>query len=206
MVSGTFAGSRNPNWKGGLIPKTCAICGKAYQVKRVHSSSRYCSLKCVGISQRGRSICENVAKVTKACEICKEPYTVFRSHAHRHRCCSKRCSFHLRSIITKDDANPNWNGGLSRLPYPWNFKDISRRIIERDNGVCQNTHNCSGSDHRMTAHHINYDKLDCRDENLICLCSSCNSKANFDRAIWMMFYQLVMLAKKDGGGWEEEEF
>ena len=49
------SGSKNPNWKGGLISKTCLICNKEYKVKIAHRNSKFCSLQCVGFSQRGVS-------------------------------------------------------------------------------------------------------------------------------------------------------
>jgi hypothetical protein len=67
----------------------------------------------------------------------------------------------------------------------------------------------------MTTHHINYEKQDCRDDNLIALCSACNSKANFGRARWQAVYTDILSfrfkavkarAKRDGGGWIEEVF
>jgi hypothetical protein len=48
------SGAKNPNWKGGSINKVCEVCGGAYSVKRAHAKSRFCSLQCVGISQRGK--------------------------------------------------------------------------------------------------------------------------------------------------------
>lgn len=202
------SGSNNPNWRGGRIAKICEICGASYFVTPYHSKSRFCSLVCVGKSQRGKpKVSSEKRKVThKKCEVCGAIYTVPTAHEKRYHCCSKSCSFKRRAQITKGKNNPSWAGGVSRLPYPWNFNEISKSIIARDGGKCQNP-DCSGSDTRMTTHHINYDKTDCRDENLICLCSSCNSKANFDRAKWMAFYQeIIARSKKDGGGWKVEEF
>lgn len=92
------------------------------------------------------------------------------------------------------------------MPYPWNFNAISKRIIARDGFTCQGGSSCSKTDPRLTAHHIDYDKDNCADDNLITLCSSCNTKANFGRARWQAFYQAIMRAKKNGGGWEREEF
>lgn len=185
------SGDKNPNWKGGKVEKVCAVCGKQYQVKRVNSSSRFCSLQCVGISQRGKTVNREPKRETKTCCVCGSPFSVFRSHAKRMKCCSKSCSNEMRSSLMKGDGNPNWSGGLSRFPYPWDFRETSKKVIERDGFICQNP-GCDGTDERLTTHHINYDKQDCSQENLICLCSSCNSKANFGRSEWQRFYESLM--------------
>jgi 5-methylcytosine-specific restriction endonuclease McrA len=83
---------------------------------------------------------------------------------------------------------------MSRFPYPWNFKDISKAIIARDGGACQGP-NCKGTDSRMTAHHIDYDKSNCDPMNLIALCSACNSSANFGRDQWRAHYQAMMASR-----------
>jgi hypothetical protein len=198
------SGQSNPNWKGGRIEKSCAVCGKDYSVKRVHSASKYCSLQCVGQSQRGGTIKRaNPRRVTKICEQCGVEFWTYAAHAARGTCCSKECAGKRRATIILGEANPNWTGGLSRLPYPWNFRTISRQIIARDGDRCRNP-DCAGTDARLTTHHINYDKQDCRPENLIALCSACNSKANFGRERWQVFY--TALPKRDGGGWAVEEF
>lgn len=202
----SIAGSKNPNWKGGLIEKTCEQCDKKYMVKPVRVKSKFCSLQCVGKSQKGSK--KNVVlKNTKLnCQNCRKDFEVPSSHAHRYKCCSKDCSFQIRAKKTKGDKNPNWNGGLSRMPYAHDFNEISRQIRERDNHTCQNP-DCWGKDKRMTAHHIDYDKNNNHESNLITLCSSCNSRANFGRAEWQEFYIAVMKqTKKNGGGWDIQEF
>lgn len=191
------SGSANPNWKGGPVAKTCEVCARPYTVKHVHSASRFCSMQCVGISQRKTTPEHTLA--TLACEVCAAPFSVPASHARRHHCCSKACSAVRRSRVYRGPTASNWIGGVSRLPYPWNFKEISRRVIERDGGECQSPA-CRGVDQRLTAHHIDYDKENCADDNLITLCSSCNSRANFHRVRWTGFYAHLMRAKKNGGG------
>jgi len=48
------------------------------------------------------------------------------------------------------------------------------------------------------------------DDNLITLCSSCNTRANYNRPHWQKAYSEIMAAKqrskKSGGGWEYEVF
>lgn len=186
-------GESNPNWKGGLLSKSCEQCGAEYSVKRCRAGSRFCSLRCVGLSQRGKGKSRG-RRVVKQCEVCAEEFSVFASHANRQHCCSKQCSHKRRSALSAGEANPNWLGGVSRLPYPWNFRQISRAIIERDGGVCQNP-TCRGADIRLTTHHIDYDKENCAPENLICLCSSCNSRANFGRERWRKLYAGIVSSR-----------
>jgi hypothetical protein len=182
-------GDRNPNWRGGLVHKVCEQCGIDYAVKRAHAASRFCGLQCVGLSQR--KVCAEWTLAERVCDECSTPFYVPVSHAERYRCCSRACGGRRRAKLLRGEGNPNWNGGISRLPYPWNFREISRRIIARDHESCRSPV-CSGGDRRLTTHHINYDKTDCRDENLITLCSSCNSKANFGRDKWQRLYEKMM--------------
>ncbi len=46
-------GDKNPNWKGGPVQKECGACGKRYTTMRSKAHSKFCSITCVGISQRG---------------------------------------------------------------------------------------------------------------------------------------------------------
>jgi hypothetical protein len=61
-------GPNNPNWKGGLIEKSCAICSGSFSVKRVNSNARHCSLKCAGIAQRG--VPKKSRKIEQRCAVC----------------------------------------------------------------------------------------------------------------------------------------
>ena len=61
---------------------------------------------------------------------------------------------------------------------------------------CQFCGGCS-SDRELDIHHINYDKQDCREDNLIALCRACNTRANYySREAWtMIFNEKVRLFK-----------
>jgi len=41
-------------------------------------------------------------------------------------------------------------------------------------------------------HHIDYNKLNCQSNNLICLCKKCNSKVNFNRDYWYAYFRYIM--------------
>lgn len=83
-----------------------------------------------------------------------------------------------------------WQGGISNLPYPFDFnKELRNLIRKRDDNTCQL---CSGKEN-LCVHHIDYVKENLDLRNLITLCRSCNAKVNFDRDYWEEFFKRKML-------------
>ena len=41
----------------------------------------------------------------------------------------------------------------------------------------------------LTVHHIDYDKENCKENNLITLCKQCNSRVNFNRKYWTNYFK-----------------
>jgi hypothetical protein len=95
------------------------------------------------------------------------------------------------------EKNPNWKNGISFLPYPpqWTSQ-LKKKILKRDNYICQNP-NCSKSSQKISVHHIDYKKHNCSEYNLIALCLACNSKANHKRDYWEQFYMKIIKEKYD---------
>lgn len=91
---------------------------------------------------------------------------------------------------------PMWKGGISFLPYSPEFnKTLKRKIRERDNFTCQHP-DCSIQKNSIPVHHIDYDKKNNLDDNLICLCESHHSQTTSgDRPYWIIFYQTIMKFK-----------
>lgn len=78
---------------------------------------------------------------------------------------------------------PCWNGGSSFEPYGLEFnKDLKYRIFQRDGGICQICHELIWNGHAI--HHIDYDKTNNNQENLILLCKNCHGKTNHNRDYW----------------------
>lgn len=105
--------------------------------------------------------------------------------------------------ITTREKNSNWKGGTSFLPYPFEFDGNLKNFIRtRDNYTCQlcgKTKREIGKN--LCVHHINYDKGDLFDLNLILLCNSCNGKVNKNRDMWEDYftYKLLNFCTKIGG-------
>lgn len=86
----------------------------------------------------------------------------------------------------------HWRGGLSLKGYCKEFiPPFKEEIKEFDRFVCKNPYCRSGK--RLSVHHINYDKKDCHWLNLITVCRSCNTRANFHRKYWQRLYKRIRL-------------
>lgn len=85
----------------------------------------------------------------------------------------------------RGERNPNWQGGIARLPYPFDWTEtLKRSIRQRDNYTCQLC-----SEEGTYVHHIDYNKRNCNLDNLITLCTSCHSKTNYHRKYWIKYFR-----------------
>jgi hypothetical protein len=87
-----------------------------------------------------------------------------------------------------------WNGGTSFAPYSVDFNNqLKRKIKDRDNFTCI----CGKVTQKLAIHHIDYDKLNSDEKNLISLCYSCHSKTNSNRKHWEKFFISLIIEKYD---------
>ncbi len=95
-----------------------------------------------------------------------------------------------RPEITGEN-HPNWLGGKSFEPYSLEFnKSLKRRIRRRDKCVCQLCWRGEKEFKRkLSIHHIDYNKQNCKDNNLTTLCTSCNNKVNYNRHDWTKHFK-----------------
>lgn len=108
----------------------------------------------------------------------------FYSDINNHPWFGKKRPEH--SIKITGIGNGRWLGGKSFEPYPlgWN-KTLKDKIRDRDNYKCQLC-GCSETEcvEKLHCHHIDYDKLNIKEDNLISLCRSCHTKTNNNRNYW----------------------
>lgn len=107
-----------------------------------------------------------------------------------------RCPFchHEDNIIKfSGSGNPNWRGGLSYEPYCdiWTV-ELKEYIKWRDGYVCLNPCCKSLNPTNLVVHHINYNKKNCDQYNLITICNTCNTEANFDREWHQSWYNAII--------------
>ena len=89
------------------------------------------------------------------------------------------------------DQHPNWCGGISFEPYGIEFNSRLKKLIRgRDNHTCQE---CGMTEeelgYTLHCHHIDYNKENNSEGNLISLCRSCHAQTNFGRNDWKVYYK-----------------
>jgi len=128
----------------------------------------------------------------------KEHYTTEKGQQHKE-------ATRLSNITNKERANKisktktDWDffkehGTIRSLfPYDSSFnKAIKDSIAKRDNYTCQK---CKAKyPFPYHVHHIDYDKMNTKQSNLIYLCGSCHSKTNYNRDYWQKYFVMQYMS------------
>lgn len=86
-----------------------------------------------------------------------------------------------------------WNGGHSYDIYPKEFNNkLKKKIKNRDNHICCI---CNKKTQKLIVHHIDYNKMNSNEKNLISLCCSCHGKTNINRNRWQVFFESIINEK-----------
>lgn len=170
-------GEKNPNYIDGrsIRPKYCIDCGKKIS---------YSAKKCIPCANKG----EKGARY-------KDGRTLRKNYCVD---CGKKIGYQSErcySCANTGYHHPNWQGGKSNLPYPFEFNiQLRNEIRERDNYTCQKC-GMTEENHlklfqeKLHIHHIDYDKMNSKKNNLIALCIQCNSEVNFNRNYWKQYFE-----------------
>lgn len=210
-------GPLNPNWKGGPVRKKCLRCGSEFLVRPCRGDlAKYCTLSCFNLFQseekmdwwkiknpdkeiRPTSVVKGTRRVVydvRKCLWCECKFEVRPSILNK--LCSPECHKRWAKWRSSGRRNPAWKGGKSLEPYPFNWNEISRTILARDGRKCQNPF-CDRTRKHVDAHHIDYNKANCSEKNLITLCDKCHSTANFNRSRWLDYYRAIQTQRKIRG-------
>jgi len=177
----------------------CDYCGiKIYRIGSVIKERNFCSRKCYRLStrRRGKVCCSNCGKkMVKVNSYIKK---------NKHHFCSKKCQGKFltgennpskRPEVRKKlsmENNPAWLGGISFEPYGLEFNNkLREKIRKRDNFCCQQCfrhqnelRTKTNKKYRLHVHHIDYNKKNNNQNNLISLCIVCHLSTSFDRLDW----------------------
>jgi len=90
------------------------------------------------------------------------------------------------SNAQRGEKGSNWKGGITFIEYPPTFnQQLKDKMRVRDNFKCRV---CGIPElecgKRLNIHHIDYDKKNNSEDNLISLCNKCHGKTIIDREYW----------------------
>jgi hypothetical protein len=111
---------------------------------------------------------------------------------------NKGLTAEIDNRILAGEYSPSFVHGNGRRKYPSKFtKELKHKIFQRDNFTCQKCGIYPCND--LTAHHIDYNKQNCNEDNLITLCRSCNLRVNFKRNKWIKYFLKIIRRIKHNG-------
>jgi len=166
--------------------RICDICGKEFHVPFPSRKKTTCSKECQYERRRkGNGGRRKTGKYID-CKNCSKKIWIMPCHLGIKHFCGNACKDAWHSQHMRGENNPNWHNGTSNLPYPFAWNDELKSVIQdRDGNRCAE---CLTTEN-LSVHHIDYDKSNCAETNLITLCVGCNSRANFHRQSWQRRYQ-----------------
>ena len=76
-------------------------------------------------------------------------------------------------------------------------KALKEKIRKRDNYKCQvcgisQKKNKARTKKKLSIHHVDYDKENCDETNLVSLCQKCHGRTNKNREIWTKFFTSII--------------
>lgn len=161
--------------------------------------------RCINCSLKNRAGKNNPnwkgGDIVKKCSFCFSDIKLrsYRIKRAKNNFCNIKCFANWKIKAYSLDNNPNYIDGRSGFNYPLIFSKYLKNIIrQRDNYICQGC-GLTEAEHlfkykqKLHIHHIDYNKDNCEENNLITACLSCNSKANKNRVYWKNFYSSKIL-------------
>lgn len=198
-----------------MVNLICQKCKKDFSIPQCwfkRGAGKYCSRTCYKIAKKGQpSYIRTPEHKLKMSKIIKANPCILKARKHFIELNRNKKGKTWEQIYGLEKANAtrklfreinsgknngNYMDGRSFAPYASTFtKLLKEKIIAREGFLCKGC----GITHQelvdkdpfgrgLTVHHIDYDKTNSGESNLIALCRTCNSKANGDRDYHQQYY------------------
>ena len=185
----------------------CKICGKIFEVqKHRKNTAKYCSNRCrIADKENWKKILSRRAKKRFSNPENHPCFGKPKSEETKEKIRKKILARKERDGFINSPANRkkqskrmsgknhhNWQNGISKEQYAFEFNnELKEKIRKRDNYTCQLCGKTQEEElkRKLTVHHMDYDKKNSIEENLITLCNSCNIIVNYNRDDWTIYFK-----------------
>jgi mannose-6-phosphate isomerase-like protein (cupin superfamily)/5-methylcytosine-specific restriction endonuclease McrA len=205
FCSKSCASKARPRERSKLRHSACAICKNRFE----HYGNRICC----GITCHATYMSQNrigdanpawKPKQTTECKNCGEEFSYGRDGlpaGETPQYCSRKCW-----DLYQKGKNRSLDGPATyTTPYPVEFSRRLRRHIRKRDDYCCVLCGVSKKGQGLPVHHIDYDKGNNDEANLISLCARCHGLTNFCRGFWQtLFTGVVSSSKIVKKGWGAE--
>lgn len=166
----------------------CKYC-KKYFITPNWTNNKYCCRECFikdGIGKWNEGL--------KRSEGTKIKISSFRKNRTYEQLFGEKKAKKIKNKIAESfigALNHQWRGGLSFEPYLPDFNINLKEFIRKKYYLkcqlcCKNQNKFK---RKLSIHHIDYNKKNNNEENLIPLCEKCHSKTNYNRKYWTKFFK-----------------
>lgn len=152
-----------------------------HKIKRKESFKRFLELNPGYFCGENNSHYKGDLALTKKIYYCTELNCNNRICYRTFKYGKKRC----KSCSKLNERNPSYINGKNKNGYP---KIFNRRLKNKIHVIYNNTCQFCDSMDDICVHHIDYNKENCKESNLITLCRKCNIKVNQNRSTWKEFF------------------
>lgn len=186
---------RSGKWKGEDVTMVCTRCGKTKSMRPYIAAKRatpYLCRQCTYDTIPSGSE-HNAYKpdrfTTAVCTVCGKQRDlerrIFEKYPQPYKC--------IRCNKPKGPDNHKWRGGEGHKGYADNWtNELKKQIRARDNHKCR-VCDSPQQNRKLSVHHIDYNKKNISEHNLITLCISCHaSTSHGDRAAWQTRLNAMM--------------
>lgn len=143
-------------------------------------------------ANKGRKVSEQqkIAISNTLKQFFKENENPFKGRRHSEE--TKQKLREANQFRFRGSNGPNWQGGIASLPYANDWTPWKRLEIKiRDSFSCCNP-KCKDPFPILDVHHIDYDKNNNENNNLITICRRCHGKTQRNRSFWTSYYQYIV--------------
>jgi rRNA maturation protein Nop10 len=188
-----------------LTLRSCSVCGGEYRFSKGRREKTCGNLACKHESTSRSHLANSTVPDEKACIVCgvifSRPLGTQPGNWRLRRTCSKECRYSL--------ASANRLAGADFVsPYPPEFREVRERVVDRDGHACRL---CGITTDRLAeaiaewsiyrtglaVHHIDYNKANCSEHNLITLCVVCHGKTSTcspeAKARWQSLFEATVM-------------